>query len=170
MGHPPLSEINEIADLRAWLRSRGIRKIEDIVEWDDDGNWKSWNWPNIPEHLNDQLNLLIAEITDFTPVHKDEEDTWGWGQTGVYSAKQGYLQMQSKKDSVHPEGVWKQIWESFSIPKINFFFWTLFHNKILTGDNLCRRNIAGPHRCVFCKKALETSVHIFLECEYAQKA
>jgi len=78
--------------------------------------------------------------------------------------------MQGKKDSSHPEAVWKQIWESFSIPKINFFFWALFHNKILTGDNLCRRNIAGPHRCVFCKKALETSVHIFIECEYAQKA
>eukprot|EP00253_Pinus_taeda_P020773 PITA_20773 len=159
------THLYKVPDLRVWLRSRGIRKIEDIMEWDDDDNWKSWNLPNIPEHLNDQLNLLTAEIADFTPVHKDEEDTWGWGQTGVYSAKQGYLQMQSKKDSVHPEGVWKQIWESFSIPKINFFFWTLFQNKILTGENLCKRNIAGPHRCVFCKKALETSVHIFLEYE-----
>jgi ribonuclease HI len=169
MGHHPLSEINEIADLRVWLRARGIRKIEDIVEWEEDGNWKGWNLPNIPEHLKDQLNLFTAEIADFAPVHKNEEDTWGWGQTGVYSAKQGYLQMQSKKDSVHPEGVWKQIWECFSIPKINFFFWTLFQNKILTGENLCKRNILGPHRCVFCKKALETTVHIFLECEYAQK-
>eukprot|EP00253_Pinus_taeda_P017122 PITA_17122 len=159
----------KIPDLRDWLRSRGIRKIEDIAEWDEEGNWKRWTLPNTPAHLKNQLNFFIDEITDFTPVHKDEEDSWGWGQTGVYSAKQGYLQMQSKKDSVHPEGVWKLIWESFSIPKINFFFWTLLHNKILTGDNLCRRNIAGPHRCVFCKKALETSVHIFLECEYAQK-
>eukprot|EP00253_Pinus_taeda_P009325 PITA_09325 len=170
MGHPPLSDINEITDLRVWLRSKGIRKIEDIAEWDNKGNWQSWTLPNIPAHLKNQLNYFIDEITDFTPVHKDEEDSWGWGQTGVYTAKQGYLQMQSKKDSLHPEAVWKQIWESFNIPKINFFFWTLFHNKILTGDNLCRRNIAGPHRCVFCKKVLETSVHIFLECEYAQKA
>eukprot|EP00253_Pinus_taeda_P002669 PITA_02669 len=169
MGHPPLSEKNEIAGIRAWLRSRGIRKIEDIVEWDEDGNWKCWKLPNIPEQLIEQSNLLIVEIADFAPVHKNEEDSWGWGQTGVYSAKQGYLQMQGKKDSAHPEGVWKQIWECFSIPKINFFFWTLFQNKILTGENLCKRNIAGPHRCVFCKKALETSAHIFLECEFAQK-
>eukprot|EP00253_Pinus_taeda_P031968 PITA_31968 len=169
MGHPPLFENNEIAGIRAWLRSRGIRKIEDLVEWDEDDNWKCWNLPNIPEHLIEQLNLFIAEIADFAPVHKNEEDSWGWGQTGVYSAKQGYIQMQSKKDSVHPEGVWKLIWECFSIPKINFFFWTLFQNKILTGENLCKRNIAGPHRCVFCKKPLETSAHIFLECEFAQK-
>lgn len=78
--------------------------------------------------------------------------------------------MQVKKDSPYPESVWKQIWENFSIPKINFFYWTLFHNKILTGDNLCRRNIAGPHRCVLCKNALETTVHMFIDCEYAQKA
>lgn len=77
--------------------------------------------------------------------------------------------MQGNKGSVHPEGVWKQIWECFSIPKINFFFWTLFHNKILTGENLCKRNIAGPHRCVLCKKAQETSAHIFLKCEFSQK-
>jgi ribonuclease HI len=169
MGHHPLSEINEIAELRVWLRARGIRKIEDIVEWEEDGNWKGWNLPNIPEHLQVQLNLFKAEIADFAPVHKNEEDTWGWGQTGVYTAKQGYLQMQSKKDTVHPEGVWKQIWECFSIPKVNFFFWTLYQNKILTGENLCKRNILSPHRCVFCKKALETTTHIFLECEYAQK-
>eukprot|EP00253_Pinus_taeda_P009219 PITA_09219 len=155
--------------IRAWLRARRIRKIEDIVEWDEDGKWKCWKLPNIPEQFTEQLNLLIDEIADFAPVHMEEEDSWGWGQTGVYSAKQGYLQMQGKKDSVHPEGVWKQIWECFSIPKINFFFWTLFHNKILTSENLCKRNIAGPHRCVLCKKAQETSAHIFLECEFTQK-
>eukprot|EP00253_Pinus_taeda_P024453 PITA_24453 len=169
MGHPLLSEKNEIAGIRAWLRARRIRKIEDIVEWDEDGKWKCWKLPNIPEQFIEQLNLLKDEIADFAPVHMEEEDSWGWGQTGVYSAKQGYLHMQGNKDSVHPEGVWKQIWECFSIPKINFFFWTLFHNKILTGENLCKRNIAGPHRCVLCKKAQETSAHIFLECEFAQK-
>eukprot|EP00253_Pinus_taeda_P028484 PITA_28484 len=170
MGHPPLSTINEIVDLRAWLSSKGTRKIEDIAEWDNKGNWQCWSLPNIPAHLKDQLKIFTDAIIDFTPMHKDKEDSWGWGKTGVYTAKQGYLQMQGKKNSPHPETVWNQIWENFSIPKINFFCWTLFHNKILTGDNLCRRNIAGPHRCALCKNALETSVHMFIDCEYAQKA
>eukprot|EP00253_Pinus_taeda_P005985 PITA_05985 len=106
----------------------------------------------------------------FAPVHRDEEDSWGWGKTGVYTARQGYLQLQSKKNSPHLKEVWKQVWDSFSIPKINFFFWTLFHNKILTGENLCKRNIAGPHRCVPCKNAQETTDHLFINCEYAKKA
>lgn len=91
MGHPPLSAINEIADLRAWLSSKGIRKIEDIAEWDNKGNWQCWTLPNIPTHLKDQLKIFTDAITDFTPVHKDEEDSWGWGKTRVYTAKQGYL-------------------------------------------------------------------------------
>lgn len=112
---------------------------------------------------------MLEAITDYTPVHKEEEDQWGWGKTGEYTVKQGYFQMQGKKEPQHPESVWKQIWENFSIPKINFFSWTLFHNKILTRDNLCKRNIASPHRCALCKNALETSVHLFIDCEYAQK-
>lgn len=136
MGHPPLSAITEIVDLRVWLSSRGIRKVEDIAEWDINGNWQRWRLPIIPAHLKKQLTTLTDAITDFTPMHKDEDESWGWGKTGVYTVRQGYLQMQGKKASQHPETVWKQIWEYFSIPKINFFFWTLFHNKILTGDNL----------------------------------
>lgn len=40
MNHSPLSTINEIAELRAWLTSKGVRKIEDITEWDSNGNWQ----------------------------------------------------------------------------------------------------------------------------------
>jgi len=40
MGHPPLAEVNEISELRAWLHVKGIRKIEDISEWDSHGNWQ----------------------------------------------------------------------------------------------------------------------------------
>eukprot|EP00253_Pinus_taeda_P005923 PITA_05923 len=134
MGHPPLTKNNEILELRFWLHTKAIWKIEDIS------------------------------------VHKGNEDSWGWGKTGVYTASQGYLQMQMKKDLSHLKSVWKQVWDSFSIPKINFFFWTLFHNKILIGENMCRRNIVGPHQCALRKNALENLEHMFIDCEYAKKA
>eukprot|EP00253_Pinus_taeda_P007306 PITA_07306 len=102
-------------------------------------------------------------------VHIDEEDIWGWGKNGVYRENQGYHQLQSKQDSPHQGIVWKQIWDSFSIPKINFFFWTLFHNKILTGENLCKRGIIGPHRCILCKRGLETTNHMFIMCDFTKE-
>eukprot|EP00253_Pinus_taeda_P003797 PITA_03797 len=168
MGHRPLAENQEITEVRVWLQSKGIKKIEDISSWDRKGNWQRWTFPRIPDPLNAQLDVLQASISDFAPVHTEEEDVWGWGKTGVYTASQRYYQMQSKEDSPHPKSMWKQIWYSFGIPKINFFFWTLFHNKILIRDNLCKRNIAGPHRCGFCKRASETANHLFIACEFSK--
>ena len=77
MGHQPLKQKAEIVEIRAWLRARGIKKIEDITEWDNKGNWLRWKWPRIPEQLKNQFVVLNDEIVDFTPIHIDEEDTWG---------------------------------------------------------------------------------------------
>jgi hypothetical protein len=43
------------------------------------------------------------------------------------------------------------------------------HNKLLTGDNLEKRNIAGPHRCELCRSNPETAQHLFLECNLPRK-
>ena len=65
MGHPPLAEVNEISELRAWLHAKGIWKIEDISGWDSNGNWQRCNFPIIPEHLKPQLDALKDAISDF---------------------------------------------------------------------------------------------------------
>lgn len=43
------------------------------------------------------------------------------------------------------------------------------HKKILTGESLWKRNIVGPHHCVLCKCAKETSDHLFIECEFLKE-
>lgn len=77
MGHRPLIEKMEIAEIRDWLRAKGIRKIEDLSEWDSNGNWQRWNLPRIPEQLKNQLAVLIEAIADFASVHIDDENIWG---------------------------------------------------------------------------------------------
>ena len=59
---------------------------------------------------------------------------------------------------------------TFSSPESQFFFWTLIHNKILTGDNLVKRNFAGPHWCALCRSNAETSQHLFIDCQFAKEA
>eukprot|EP00253_Pinus_taeda_P035869 PITA_35869 len=134
MGHPPLKENSEIAEIRVWLWSKGIRKIEDIIGWDNRGEWQCWNFPKAPAQLATQLHTLKKAISDFTPVHRDEEDSWGWGKTGVYKARQGYLQMQSKKNSPHPKEVWKQ--ETTDHLFINCEYAKKVWNIFLTGINV----------------------------------
>lgn len=86
MGHRPLIKNMEIAEIRDQLREKGIRKIKDISEWDSNGNWQRCNFPRIPEQLNTQLVALNDAISDFAPVHIDDEDIWGKGKNGVYTA------------------------------------------------------------------------------------
>jgi hypothetical protein len=43
------------------------------------------------------------------------------------------------------------------------------HKKILTGENLMKRNIVSPKRCSLCKEAMETTNHLFVDCLFANK-
>ena len=43
------------------------------------------------------------------------------------------------------------------------------HQKLLTGENLIKRGFFGPFRCFFCHQADESTTHILVECDFAQK-
>jgi hypothetical protein len=43
----------------------------------------------------------------------------------------------------------------------------MVHNKLLTAENLLKRGIQGPSRCTLCKEAVESSHHLFFECNFA---
>ena len=75
-----------------------------------------------------------------------------------------------KSTSSHSAKFWKYVWQSPSIPNIIFFTWILMHQRALTRENLLKRGFFGPFRCCFCKQAAETFKHIFVGCEFTQKA
>ena len=44
------------------------------------------------------------------------------------------------------------------------------HQRALIGENMSKRGFFGPFRCCFCKQATETLEHIFVGCDFTQKA
>ena len=46
------------------------------------------------------------------------------------------------------------------------FTWSLMHERVLTGENLEKRGIAGPFRYPLCTEASENIRHLFLKCPY----
>ena len=50
-----------------------------------------------------------------------------------------------------------------------FFVGFLLHQKILTAENLRKKGIEGPSRCIMCKKAEEKQKHLFLDCSFANE-
>jgi len=44
----------------------------------------------------------------------------------------------------------------------------MFEQKIVTWENLTKRGLIGPSRCVLCGENEETMNHLFVECHFAK--
>jgi ribonuclease HI len=63
----------------------------------------------------------------------------------------------------------KLIWNADIPPSKSFLVWRLMHDKLPTYDNLMTRVCSIPSMCNFCRQHIETSFHIFFECQFAIK-
>nr|KYP55738.1 hypothetical protein KK1_001963 [Cajanus cajan] len=65
----------------------------------------------------------------------------------------------------------RKLWSSFVPPRIIFLSWRMLQNRIPTIDQLIVRGLvfSDPHlSCPFCSTTLESSQHLFLECEFSR--
>jgi hypothetical protein len=65
--------------------------------------------------------------------------------------------------------IWNRISKGYGIPKVNNLYWTTVHGRLLTLENLEKRVIQGPSRCVLCKNLEENHCHLFFDCPYTKK-
>jgi hypothetical protein len=132
-----------------------------------DGRWDSWNFGEVPPQLIEEANHLLQKISGSAPVHLSKKDDRSWGKEG-YTVKLGYKQLEDS--DIPPKlTIWKEIWNSNNLPKINIFCWQLAHNKILTRGNLIKRVFLGPFRCALWNSSREISDHLFLHCSFTKQ-
>lgn len=121
---------------------------------------------NVPQHLEEQAQGLITLLKGAAPIQKTRPNSKGWGSQG-YSVTAGYSQL--KNTGGHQSSAkWKNIWNWDSLPKINFFNWTLAHGKILTGENLMKRGFLGPFNYPLCNNNQEDINHLLWDCPFAK--
>ena len=60
-------------------------------------------------------------------------------------------------------------WKSKAPPRVAFFVWTAVLEKILTMDNLRKKNIIVTEWCCKCKKSGESIDHLLFHCEIASE-
>jgi hypothetical protein len=68
-----------------------------------------------------------------------------------------------------PTPLWKGIWNSKTLPKVDMFIWTLDHNNILTGENIKKKGWEGPTRCSLCCQQEESTNHLLLSYPFAKE-
>ena len=54
-------------------------------------------------------------------VHSSHKDVWGSGKDGVYIVAKGFSALQSPHISIFPPTIWKSVWASHCMLKVNFF-------------------------------------------------
>lgn len=55
------------------------------------------------------------------------------------------------------------------IPKISFYTWLVFQNRILMFENMKKIGFSLPNRCALCKHIDKFVDHLFIHCEFTQE-
>ncbi|MCI03035.1 hypothetical protein A2U01_0024069, partial [Trifolium medium] len=104
------------------------------------------------------------------------EDEWHWGlEEGGFTVKSAYLLLGRSSSpgrvfSASELRVFQNIWKSPAPSKVVAFSWKLLRNSIPTKLNLAARGIqvdGGSTTCVHCLLMEESSLHLFLFCDFA---
>jgi hypothetical protein len=91
---------------------------------------------------------------------------WHWMADGEYTAKSAYcIQFQDTFSKLKLTPIWKAKAE----PKYRFFAWTLLHKKILTANNLIKRNWPNDPICKLWGIDPETPTHLCKDCNFARQ-
>jgi len=101
-------------------------------------------------------------------VRSGGEDKMCWirARKKSFEAKSYYKVLLNPIQSSFP---WKSIWKVKVLSKVAFFVWTATLGKILTLNNLQKRNIIVMEWCYMCKTSGESIDHLFLHCMVATK-
>ena len=74
---------------------------------------------------------------------------WSHSKKGKFKVKLFYKALFNLDHEVFP---WKSIWRTEVPTRVAFFGWNVTFGKILTHDNLRKRNIVVVEWCYMCKK------------------
>ncbi|XP_078159556.1 uncharacterized protein LOC144555187 [Carex rostrata] len=98
-----------------------------------------------------------------------DELTWKWESMGIYSAKSIY---QTLAMGGRIKWEFSTIWKYAITPSAKIFVFFLLKDKLLMREVLMRRNFHLPdNSCPLCNLGvLETSLHMFFQCQYSQSS
>ena len=130
----------------------------------------SWDF-NFTRHVQDwELEAVASflELLSSSSVKGYGEDRLCWRG----SSKEGFQVRTYYKYLLLADGIevpWKRIWKTKAPPRVAFFVWVAALGRILTTDNLRRRNVIVLDWCCMCKENGESISHLLLHCSAAME-
>jgi hypothetical protein len=93
---------------------------------------------------------------------KGDRLVWNPSKNGLFEVR-SFCEELIRKDG--PSFPWKNIWLVKAPTMVAFFVWSAAFGKILTHDNLRKRNVIVIEWSCLCKKSGESIDHLLLHCE-----
>jgi len=125
----------------------------------------------LPLQSSQEIREYVAlwEQVGNVQLQEGTEDTntirWRWTPDGEYTTKSAYqIQFEGSYSKLRLTPIWKAQTE----PKCRFFAWTLLHKKILTANNLIKRNWPNDPTCKLCGIDPKTPAHLCKDCPYSK--
>ena len=150
------------------LASNPEASVKDLASFD--GTSFSWN-VRFTRLVQDWELESIADFMDIIYSVAPTQgviDTicWKLSSLKVFSVNTFYKSLLSPTYRYYP---WKNVWKPLVPSKVNFFIWTVSLGKVLTIDNLRKRQLVLMDWCCMCKAAGESVDHLFLHCPTARE-
>jgi hypothetical protein len=99
---------------------------------------------------------------------QEDEILWDGDPRGVYTPKLGYVQLIVDLQQRETIWWWKKLWKQRCPTKGKILVWSILENKLLTWDNLQKRQFNGPGWCTLCKEQPETMDHLFIHFSFTK--
>jgi hypothetical protein len=139
-----------------------LRSVETELK---NSNWiKNLKEVSSESHLEEFILLFMALAPQSLSNHSGKI-TWKWTTHGQYSAASTYeCQFLGSMSAFSDINLWKAVAEQ----KMKFFAWLVFHDRVLTTDNMAKRGWECNPMCSFCYCQFETTTHLLCHCNYAE--
>jgi hypothetical protein len=111
----------------------------------------------------------VSQLLTATSLNESMSDTriFAWGDKYTPSKFYNFLFAQLPSDATL-----NAIWKSRALPKLKVFSWLLFMDRLNTRELMLRKHwqLNSGYGCVLCvRNDLETSEHLFFQCEFAHQ-
>ena len=110
-------------------------------------------------------NELFSVVKDLSLNDREDTIIWDLEPKGIYTVKSYYNFVNFR--GVAPDNI-ISIWKTNVPQRIQIFLWLVVRNKLLTRDNLLKRQHVADTTCLFCNEA-ELAYHLFFDCVVARE-
>ncbi|KAK9037445.1 hypothetical protein V6N11_022356 [Hibiscus sabdariffa] len=128
---------------------------------DDNGNW---NWAKLVTLLPHSILLHLSAAKPPSPGFTRDIPSWAQSHDRAFTIRSAY-ELLDESNTLAPNGVWKVVSGFRGLQRIKSFLWLLAKDKLLTNVERVRCYITVNGRCDAYGASMESTHHLFRECQ-----